>query len=155
MLSLALISATTADVPELLGMVRDYHAFDHLGFDADVIRPLLAEIISRPELGRLWMIRIDGQDAGYMLLTFGFSLEFGGRNAFIDEFFIKANWRERGFGKQAMRAAQFVAQGLGLKAVHLEVTRGNRAALGLYGKMGFVDNDRFLMTHWVNPGTSG
>jgi len=36
-------------------------------------------------MGRVWLIQYQGQVIGYVILTLGYSLEYGGRDAFIDE----------------------------------------------------------------------
>ena len=46
-------------------------------------------MLGDPRLGRLFAIDDDGSVVGYLVLTFGFSLEFGGRNAVVDELFEK------------------------------------------------------------------
>ncbi|MGZ3698945.1 MAG: GNAT family N-acetyltransferase, partial [Bdellovibrionota bacterium] len=97
--AIALVPAKSEDISTLLEMVREYHTYDHLDFDPDLTGSLLKEFIANNSLGRLWMIRESDQSIGYLLLTFGFSLEYKGRDAFIDEFFLNERWRGRGLGK--------------------------------------------------------
>ena len=143
-----LIAARTEDIDHLLEMVRDFHAHDHLPFDADVIRPILGTLIQNDTLGRLWIIRVDEQVAGYVVMGFGFSIEYLGRDAFVDEFFLVDVWRGRGIGRQVLGIVQAEARRLGVRVLHLEVTRGNTRALKLYQSSGFQDSDRTLMTWW-------
>ena len=39
---------------------------------------------------------------GYLVLTLGYSLEYGGRDAFIDEVYIRSSYRGRGIGTAAL-----------------------------------------------------
>ena len=87
--------------------------------------------------------------AGYLILTFGFSLEYGGRDAFIDEFFIATPHRGRGLGKAALEEVARLAPGLGVHAIHLEVADNNHGAESLYSRQGFYRHNRRLMTRWV------
>jgi ribosomal protein S18 acetylase RimI-like enzyme len=138
-----------SDIPMLLKMIQEYHEYDHLEFDEALTRTLLDQVISNPGIGRIWMVKVNKEVAGYMLLTFGFSLEFKGRNGLLDEFFLHEKWRGQGLGKQTLRLMQKEAKAMGMKAVHLEVTRDNEKALKLYEKVDFKDNERFLMTCWL------
>ncbi|HYS78429.1 MAG TPA: hypothetical protein VEO94_06295 [Candidatus Dormibacteraeota bacterium] len=38
---------------------------------------------------------------------------------------------------------------IGVRALHLEMERGNVAAQALYRRHGFADHDRYLMTRWI------
>ena len=58
---------------------------------------------------------------GYLVLTIGYSLERGGRDAFIDELYVRAERRGRGLGALAVATAEAAARRLGVRAVHLEV----------------------------------
>jgi ribosomal protein S18 acetylase RimI-like enzyme len=83
------------------------------------------------------------------VLTHGYSFEYGGREAFIDEFYIEAEFRRQGFGQQAMQFLEQRAQEMGVKAIHLEVDYDNEPAMNLYRRAGYADNNRSLMTKWL------
>jgi len=83
---------------------------------------------------------------GYLVITFGYSLEYHGQDAFIDELFIEANYRHQGIGTKAMEFALEACRELGIHALYLEVERANIAGQALYRKFGFEDSDRYLLT---------
>jgi ribosomal protein S18 acetylase RimI-like enzyme len=98
----------------------------------------------------VWLIHSDGQPAGYVALTFVHSLEFGGRCAFIDEFYVDRPFRGAGVGKEALRQVYEVeAPALGVRALFLEVSGKNAAACGLYRSAGFSRREYALMTKWL------
>ncbi len=41
----------------------------------------------------MWLIRHGGQTVGYVVLTFDYGLEYGGREMFIDELYVRASHR--------------------------------------------------------------
>jgi ribosomal protein S18 acetylase RimI-like enzyme len=49
-----------------------------------------------------------------------------------------------------MEFVEKAARERGVNAMHLEVSRGNDAALELYRRGGYVDHDRCLMTKWLH-----
>jgi GNAT superfamily N-acetyltransferase len=141
--------AQRADIETLLELMREYYAFDHLPFDEQVARAALAKFVDDESLGRVWLISDEGSPVGYLVLTLGYSLEYGGRDAFIDEVYVCSSHRGRGIGQRALTFAEDVCRSLGVRALHLEVERANTGAHGLYRKAGFVDHDRYLMTRRI------
>ena len=144
-----------ADVGVLLALVEEYYAYDHLRFDAGVARRALERLLRDPSLGRVWLICDGEAAAGYIVLTLGYGLEYGGRDAFVDELFLREPYRGRGWGRRAVERAMEAARETGVRAVHLEVTRGNAAVQAFYRRFGFEDHDRYLMTKWLSGGPGG
>ena len=141
--------AGPADIDRLLTLMPEYYAFDHLPFDAAVARAALQQLLGDASRGRVWLIQLDEEAIGYLVLTFGFSLEFHGRDAFVDELYIRANYRGRGIGQAMLCGVEALCPELGVHALHLEVERANTNAQALYRKLGFIDHDRYLMTRWM------
>lgn len=141
--------ATPADVPALLIMMRELYDYDHSPFDETEHRRALQELLANEAYGRGWLIRTGGQTAGYLILTFGYSLEFRGRDAYIDELFVNAQFRGQGLGTAALRLAETAARSAGIKALHLLVAHSNTLALEIYRKSGYVQHDRHVMTKWL------
>lgn len=137
------------DTEILVQLIREFHEFEHLPFDEGTIRSLLAKLLKKDYLGRVWLIQ-QGRDAlGYIVLTFGYSLEFLGRDAFIDELYIRESHRGQGIGTRALQFVEKMCPSLGIQALHLEADRKNTTAQGFYRKVGFEDHDRYLMTKWI------
>jgi ribosomal protein S18 acetylase RimI-like enzyme len=118
-------------------------------FDESAARAAFHQFLSLPEFGRTWLFYDGPGLVGYIILTIGFSFEFRGHDAFIDELYIVPAHRRRGIGRQAMAFVEQKAREMGVNAIHLEVDRGNDPALELYRRTGYKDHDRFLMTKWL------
>src|SRR5262245_50146460 len=86
------------DIPTLLQFMREYYEFDHLSFDERVARTALERMGGDDTLGCIWLIRYAGEPVGYLVVTFGYSLEYGGRDAFVDEVYIRSTHRGKGIG---------------------------------------------------------
>jgi len=141
--------ADESDAPLLLQFMREYYAFDGHVFDEPKARDALLTFLRDSSLGRAWLIYDQQTPVGYIVLTLGYSLEFLGRDAFIDEFFLVESHRGRGWGRKAMEFVEDHARSHGVRAIHLEVVRSNRNALEVYRKLGFHDHEHHLMTKWV------
>ena len=137
--------ATDKDLNQLLPLVRAYHEFENVSqTDADraaTLRPLLLD----ESLGRIWLVSVDDRLIGYIALCFGYSIEFKGKDAFVDEFFIEPQWRGQGIGGLVLSAICEQAAALGVKGLHLEVARNNHRARALYAAHGFDSREQFHM----------
>jgi diamine N-acetyltransferase len=138
------------DFSALLGMMRKLaEQPPSLPFDEGKARTALETFVSHPELGRAWLLQLGERSIGYVILTMGYSFEFQGRDAFIDELYIEKESRRMGFGRRAIQFAEEEARALGVNAVHLEVDPNNDAAAELYRHAGYADPGRRLMTKWL------
>jgi GNAT superfamily N-acetyltransferase len=121
-------------------------------FDEPAVRDVLRKLLASPDLGRAWVFLDEETPVGYIVLTFGYSFEYHGRDSFIDELYIEPPYRRQGIGKRAMQFVEERARELGVNAIHLEVDQGNNPAAELYRRAGYGDSARFLMTKWLKPG---
>ena len=142
--------AAPADGELLISMMRGLYEHDQLEFDEQAARGGLMQLLGDEALGRVWLIEVDGAPAGYVVLTYGFSLEYHGRDALIDEFFIVESLRGRGVGRQALGFVAAFCRAQGLRAVHLAVDYTNERAQRVYRQFGFAAQARFLMTRWLD-----
>ena len=153
-MSAAFRSACLADVPAILAHQRAYYAADGYAFDETVARAAIEGLLGDPERGRLWVLAEDDPDdriLGYLAVTFGWSLEWGGRDAFVDELYLAPSHRGGGIGRAAIALAEEACRTAGVRALHLEVERVNARGRALYARTGFVDTDRLLLTRRLTP----
>ncbi len=146
--------AAAEDESALLRMMRNL-AEQEPGayfFDEPVVREVLRKFLASPDLGQAWVFLDRETPVGYIVLTFGYSFEFHGRDSFIDELYIEPQYRRQGIGRRAMQFVEERARELGVNAIHLEVDQGNDPAAELYRRAGYDDHARFLMTKWLKPG---
>jgi len=144
--------AEESDAQLLLDFMRQYYAFDGHAFDQSKARAALINFLRNASFGRAWLICDQATPVGYIVLALGYSLEYLGPDAFIDEFFLLESHRSRGWGRQAMEFVEDYARSVGVRSIHLEVVRANRRALEVYRKLGFVDHEHHLMSKWIERG---
>jgi len=97
----------------------------------------VAGMIDVPERGAL-LIALDGDEpVGLAVLSYAWTLEHGGRVAWLDELYVVPARREQGLGAALLARAQEVATSLGCNAIELEVDAEHRRAERLYQRAGF------------------
>jgi ribosomal protein S18 acetylase RimI-like enzyme len=137
--------ATLDDLSILVGFVQAYYAHDKIPFSETASRAALTDLLAHEHLGRVWLVYADDQPIGYAVLTFGYSLEFHGREAVLDELYLEAGYRGQGIGTQTMHHLESAAKTLGIGAIHLEVERDNEGAQRFYESLGFQARRRFFL----------
>lgn len=140
-------TATLADLPVLMELMRGYYRDDGLEFDPDQSVAVMTRLLCETHWGRVLLGENDGVAIGYLAVCLGFSLELRGHDAFIDEVFVLPEHRRRGYGRMLLESAGKLARELGVVALHLEVDRANTGAQQLYDSLGYRRRERyFLMT---------
>ena len=138
-----------SDISIIIQMMQDFYAIDNYPMDVEVAKTLFQEFISNEHLGKSWLIYSENEIVGYIILTFIFSFEYGGKIAFVDELFIKETARGKGFGKEAIQFIQREVPKLSLKLLYLEVEPHNENAQKLYLAHDFELHNRKLMKYKV------
>jgi GNAT superfamily N-acetyltransferase len=141
--------AAIADLAILLELVQEFRKHENLPFDEDIDSDVIQHFLVDKSLGQAYLVWQEDEVIGYIVLTLGYSLEYRGRDAFIDEFYIRPTHRGKGIGTQTLAFAESTCQGLGVQALHLEVDFENPDAQHFYHRVGYQRHNRFLMTKHV------
>lgn len=139
-----------ADLPALMTLIEEYYTYDGHDFDAAKLRAALLDFLVDHRWGFAWLIYVDDQLAGYMSLMYGYSLEHGGRDAFIDELYLREAFRGKGLGKAAILHMIATCRRERIKTLHLEVEQGNDRARLVYERLGFVPDDSLMMHYEID-----
>jgi ribosomal protein S18 acetylase RimI-like enzyme len=138
-------SATVDDLALVLPRTRALN--DHEGIDvsdADLDRAL-RKLLADESLGGVWLIEDAGKPVGYAIVTFGYDLEFGGRDAWLTELYVDDEHRAKGAGSAALALLDEELRAHHVRALHLQV-RPENPALRLYERAGFSRSPRLLLT---------
>lgn len=141
--------ARADDCDRVLGLMERYYAEDGYPFVAAEARAALARFLGDASLGRIWVFVADGEIVGYVALTLGYSLEYRGRDAFVDELYLLPAHRGSGLGSRALACVEDACRQLGVRALHLEAERRKSRLLAFYERAGFASHDRYLMTKTI------
>ncbi|WP_424940311.1 GNAT family N-acetyltransferase [Aliiroseovarius sp. S253] len=140
--------ATMDDLERLMPLVAGFHAEEGIEQDDDTRRGALVPLLEGSPHGAIWMIGPRVAPVGYIAVSFGWSIEFGGIDAYLDELYVRERVRGRGMGSEALAALVRALSGQGVTAMSLEVDTDNDRVRALYERMGFQSRNRYhLMTH--------
>jgi ribosomal protein S18 acetylase RimI-like enzyme len=126
--------------------MREFYSESSTPLDSNRASAAFAALLTDDRLGHVWLIQAGRNDVGYVVVTFSYSMEFGGLNAFVDDLFIQAPFRGAHLGTAALQEVRAFCIERGVRALHLETGRDNAAAQALYQRAGFKVTDRQLLT---------
>ncbi len=137
--------ARTEDMAKLVAMVAAFH--DEMGFGTDPAHheAAVAPLLAGSPYGAVWLIGPRLSPVGYLVITFGWSVEFGGMDAFVDEIYVRPAVRRRGMGAEALNAIAARLKDSEVRALHLEVDRDNTGAQDFYRRARFALRDRYML----------
>ncbi|MCX7559583.1 GNAT family N-acetyltransferase [Sulfitobacter sp. F26204] len=143
-MSAALTLAKPEHLDKVATLCANFHAETGISQSDEIRRAALAPLLEGSPYGAIYLIGPPRAAIGYMVLCFGWSIEFGGLDAILDELYIRPGVRGRGIATESLIALpRALAEG-GLRAVHLEVDRENAAALKLYARAGFKPREKYM-----------
>lgn len=138
--------ALPQDVERLTALMDEFYEAAGYKLNHQRAANAFTALLADERLGRVWLIQSGSRDVGYVVVTFCFSMEYGGLSAILDDFFIQSPFRGRGLGKAALAQVRSFCESCGARAVNVETGHDNAVAQAVYRHMGFVNTDRQLMT---------
>jgi ribosomal protein S18 acetylase RimI-like enzyme len=135
------------DAAVLVMLARAFHGEEGRTLDAAGKAALVAIAEGEP-MARAWLVRDGERAVGYLIITLGFSVEYGGRDGFIDDVYLVPEARGAGLGRRLLAFALAEAERLGVRTLHLEVDVENERATG-YRADRFEETGRRLMRRRV------
>ena len=105
--------------------MRAFYAESGFALDEERARAAFEALLADARLGRVWLIGREASKAGpavgYIVVTFVFAMEYGGMAATVDDFFVRPEARGEGLGKAALAEVRRACEGLGMRALRVEV----------------------------------
>ncbi len=142
------------DIAALLTMMEPFNSFEQTPWDEQAKARALKTLLRDPTLGVVGLLEANDGPVGYFVLTWGYDLEWDGRDAFLTELFIEPHVRGHGLGNQAMAHLEAVARNYGARALHLMVRNENVVARRLYESHGYVSPPRIFLSKQLDDRTT-
>lgn len=144
-MSAALHLARPDDINRVLALVAAFHAEQGIESTDEARHAALMPLLEGIPHGCIYLIGPARAPLGYVVVTFGWSVEFGGMDAFVDEIYIRPAVRGRGIASEVLIELPKALAAAGLTALHLEVDRENETAQRLYTRTGFRPRERYML----------
>jgi GNAT superfamily N-acetyltransferase len=136
--------ATTDDLDRLVPLVAAFH--EEMGYDTDAAHHQAAvmPLLEGSPHGAIWLVGPRRAPVGYVVISFGWSVEYGGLDGVVDEIFVRPPVRGRGMGFEALNGIAKALGASGVRALHLEVARDDARAQRFYARARFHPRDHTM-----------
>ena len=135
--------ATIQDAALLRTMIRELAEFEHeLEFVTITEEQLAGDGFGESPRFRAFIAEWDGQAAGYALI-FNYFSTWSGRGLFLEDLFVREEFRRRGIGRALLATVARIAVDEQCYGVHWEVLDWNKKAIELYRAMGGEFRDQW------------
>lgn len=108
------------------------------------IKKTISELSANSDQGEIYIFKRMAKTVGYAIIIYYWSNEYGGHIAFIDELYVKPQFRSQGIATQFLEFI-ITKNKRDIKLLQLEVTKANEKAIGFYRKNGFTLNENLSM----------
>ncbi len=135
------------DLDRVLRLVTDFHAETGITQDEATLRAALMPLLDGCPHGCLYLAGPARAPIGYVAVSFGWSIEWGGMDGTITALYIRPGVRGRGIGSEILATLPKALGAAGLTALHIEIDGNNATVRKLYTKQRFAERDgRLRMT---------
>lgn len=141
--------ADTRDAARLIGLRQRFCEENHLRFLARETKEAFGQLLAEADLGFVCIVDSSQTVAveGYVVVSFGFSIESGGRDALIDEIAV---WPQgHGHGSDLLRFAIELLRKRGIPRIFLETENHQARVRPFYERIGFAREDSTWFSLWL------
>lgn len=139
-------AATANDVTALVALMSAFYAEGQYSLPPLPAARAFHAMLAEPHWGAIWLAEEAATAIGYVVLTLGFSMEYGGLRGVVDDFYVRPRSRGRGIGAALLAAVRSACMERGVRVLHVEVGPENLTALRLYERAGYVDCEHRLLS---------
>lgn len=136
--------ATSEDYQDLIPLIKEFCEIDNHEFDDARIEKSLVPLLKDAVLGRVIILEVEGELKGYAVLTWGWSLESGGRESLLDEIYVRE--RNQGWGALLLEKVVATAKDNGAQIIFLETELANERVRDFYLRHGFSKEDSIWLS---------
>lgn len=138
-------SATEADTPLIFEFIRGLAEYERLADRVVVTEAVLREsLFGRRQYAEVLIAEADGDPAGFALFFHNFSTFIGRPGIYLEDLFVKPEYRGNGYGKALLVRLAAIARERNCGRVEWAVLNWNKPAIDFYESIGAVP-----MTEWT------
>ena len=139
--------ASLEDYEKLIPLIKEFCEIDNHEFHDKRIKNSLVPLLKNNDLGKVIILETDGELNGYAVLTWGWSLESGGREALLDEIYVRE--RNQGWGTLLLDKVLATAKENNAQIIFLETELANERVRDFYLRHGFNKEDSIWLSQKI------
>ncbi len=130
-------TATAADVPLILEFIRGLASYEKLSHEVVATEAALrATLFGSPPAAHVVIAEVNGQPAGFALYFFNYSTFLARSGLYLEDLFVKPEFRGAGTGKALLLHLAKIANARGCGRMEWTVLDWNEPAIKFYDSLG-------------------
>lgn len=138
-------SAEERDIPLILQFIRDLAEYENLLHEVVATEELLREWLFEKRAAEVIFAVVDGKEAGFALFFHNFSTFLGRAGIYLEDLYVKPEYRGRGVGKGLLRRLAQIAIERGCGRLEWWCLDWNRPSIGFYLSLGARPMDEWTV----------
>jgi GNAT superfamily N-acetyltransferase len=144
--------AQVADVPQILAFVRELAEYEKLAHEAVADEATLAaQLFGDHPAAEVVIAEVDGQPAGFALFFHNFSTFLGKRGLYLEDLFVRLQFRGLGLGRRLMVHLAQLAVERDCGRFEWSVLDWNEPAIRFYRSLGAVGLEEWTVQRLSGP----
>ncbi len=140
------VPATEHDVPAIFGMIRALAEYERLAHAVSTSEDALRQVLFGPSPAAEVVLGYEGTEpVGIAIFFHNFSTFLGRRGLYLEDLFVKPEYRGRGYGRRLLAYLAGLAVERDCGRMEWSVLDWNTPAIGFYQKLGAVPMDEWTV----------
>ena len=135
--------AVRSDTPEILAFIRGLAEYEHMADDVVADVPTLEHWLFDEKKAEVLFAVEDGVKVGFALFFHNFSTFLGRAGIYLEDLFVKPEYRGRGYGKGLLTKLSEIAVERGCGRLEWWCLNWNTPSIEFYKSMGAVPMDEW------------
>ena len=144
-MSAALHLAQPEHLEQIMTLVATFQDEEGIDQSGENRRAALAPLLDGSPYGAIYIIGPTRAPIGIIIVTFTWSVEFGGMDGLIEALYIRPPVRGRGIASEVLIQLPKALADAGVRMLHLQVAHDNETAKRLFLRSGFKPDEAYLL----------
>ena len=128
--------AEEKDVPLILQFIKDLAEYEHMLDEVVATEELLTEWIFQKEKAEVIFVLEDGKEVGFALFFHNFSTFLGRAGLYLEDLYVKPEYRHKGYGKGLLKKLAQIAVERGCGRLEWWCLDWNQPSIDFYLSLG-------------------
>jgi len=138
-------SATERDLPLVLKLIKDLAEYEKLAHAVVATEEILRDSLFRKRVAEVVIGYAGDEPAGFAVFFQTFSTFLGVPGMYLEDIFVKPEWRRKGLGRQLLIHVARIANDRGYGRVEWSVLNWNEPAIHFYKALGAKPMDEWTV----------
>lgn len=133
------------EISILLSLIKEIAEYEKMSDQVIVTEDILRESIFKNNRANALILEVDNKEIGYCIYFYNFSTFIGRGGLYIEDIFIKKEYRGKGFGSEIFKFLAKKAKDEGLKRMEWSCLNWNEPSIKLYKSLGAIPMDEWTV----------